>query len=387
MDRETLSSRLKDNKGTVAVTVAVLFIFLIMFAAFAIDVGYMMVRRNELQNIADTAALAATGQLGSDYQAMDTLYTDVTPDPGPLWAKAQAVVDTMVSGDAIVSGVTITGPNFRLGVWNPSTHTFSLKTKGPTAVNVTARKDNMANGPFSTLLAGVLGIDAFNISATATASLTPLLKLPEGKIPIPVGISYYWYKYKWENGEDPCNQPIMFYPTGTITGCAGWHVYDQSPSSSKKLGDTIDGLASCITGSTDPPCYNSPETTAGATPYNFTGGNIAGQLSNFKNLFDLYKEKDTDSICSDRYPGLADGSSWTAAVAVYDMDNCDNPHDTYTIVGFSTVTICYVKCPECKSPLKGQEVGAVVRCDDVKNGPGGGPIDFGTLGKYPNLVQ
>ncbi len=40
-------------------------LLLIGFAAFAIDVGYMMVSRNELQNIADTAALAAAGELGA----------------------------------------------------------------------------------------------------------------------------------------------------------------------------------------------------------------------------------------------------------------------------------------------------------------------------------
>jgi Flp pilus assembly protein TadG len=59
MSRNMLSIRLKDKRGTVTVMVALLLIMLIGFAAFAIDVGYMMVRRNELQNIADTAALAA----------------------------------------------------------------------------------------------------------------------------------------------------------------------------------------------------------------------------------------------------------------------------------------------------------------------------------------
>ncbi len=43
---------------------------LIGFAALAIDVGYYMVTRNELQNIADGAALAACSELGEIYRNM-----------------------------------------------------------------------------------------------------------------------------------------------------------------------------------------------------------------------------------------------------------------------------------------------------------------------------
>jgi hypothetical protein len=53
-----------------------------------------------------------------------------------------------------------------------------------------------------------------------------------------------------------------------------------------------------------------------------------------------------------------------------------------TIYALSTITICYVT-----SPPEPQEIGALVRCDGACTGPGGGPIDFGTVGTKPNLVQ
>ena len=61
---------MKDQAGAVAVTVAILLVLLVGFAALAIDVGYLMVTRNELQNVADAAALAATRKLGIIYQNM-----------------------------------------------------------------------------------------------------------------------------------------------------------------------------------------------------------------------------------------------------------------------------------------------------------------------------
>src|SRR5512135_3919686 len=70
MKRETFFAGLNNQKGTVVVTVALLMLLLIGFAALALDVGYMMVKRNELQNVADSAALAATGKLGSIYKSM-----------------------------------------------------------------------------------------------------------------------------------------------------------------------------------------------------------------------------------------------------------------------------------------------------------------------------
>lgn len=48
----------KSEKGVTAVYVALLISVFIGFAALAVDIGYLMVTKNELQNAADAAALA-----------------------------------------------------------------------------------------------------------------------------------------------------------------------------------------------------------------------------------------------------------------------------------------------------------------------------------------
>ena len=55
--------RILDERGTVAVTTAILLTSLLCFGALAIDISSLFMVRNELQNAADAGALAATRQL------------------------------------------------------------------------------------------------------------------------------------------------------------------------------------------------------------------------------------------------------------------------------------------------------------------------------------
>ena len=60
-----------DNQsGATAVLVTVVIVVLIGIAAMAVDVGYVMATKNELQNVSDAAALAATRQLGVIYSGL-----------------------------------------------------------------------------------------------------------------------------------------------------------------------------------------------------------------------------------------------------------------------------------------------------------------------------
>ena len=56
------------QKGGVLVFVAFSLVLFVAFAAFTIDLGYLFIGRNELQNAADAAALGAARKLGSLYQ-------------------------------------------------------------------------------------------------------------------------------------------------------------------------------------------------------------------------------------------------------------------------------------------------------------------------------
>jgi Flp pilus assembly protein TadG len=355
-----LSIKLKDKRGTVTVMVALLLIMLIGFAAFAIDVGYMMVRRNELQNIADTAALAAAGQLGANYGPPMTYAEQLVyqPDAGPLLSVAQSVAD----GTGI-SGVVISGADFSLGKWNPVTHTFTPGAIQPTAVKVTARKDNVANGPVTTLLAGVLGIASFNVSATATASLTSLLTPPSGGLPLPVGISLYKFQSPY------CDSPITLYPSNDINSCAGWNVYNDPRASDSEFRKIVGGLTDGT--------YTSPEITAGQTDFNFTGGTLGMQaFLAIQTLFNTNRVKNDGVIDKDDDP-----NTWTTTVPVYQSDDCSNPHGDILIVGFSTIKITHVGTPPDMT------IYATILCDSITSGPGGAQSGIPPVGTIPNLVQ
>ena len=55
-----------DNKGSSAIIISLCITLLLGIAAFAIDIGYLCVARNELQNAADAGALAGARVLYND---------------------------------------------------------------------------------------------------------------------------------------------------------------------------------------------------------------------------------------------------------------------------------------------------------------------------------
>ena len=68
--RYALGLRNGNESGAVIVVVAIVLIVLIAIAALAVDVGYLLASRNELQNAADASALAATRRLGAIYEGL-----------------------------------------------------------------------------------------------------------------------------------------------------------------------------------------------------------------------------------------------------------------------------------------------------------------------------
>ena len=57
-------SMVHNEKGATAITVAVSLVMLLSFGALTVDIGHSLVARNELQNVADAAALAGARSLG-----------------------------------------------------------------------------------------------------------------------------------------------------------------------------------------------------------------------------------------------------------------------------------------------------------------------------------
>jgi Flp pilus assembly protein TadG len=407
---------LKNQLGATVVIVALMLTVLVGFVALAIDIGYLMVTKNELQNVVDGAALAGARQLGANYK--DMTYAEqqnYVCDPATIIAVAQ---DVGLKNKAASKWITINDADVEIGHW--SAGSFSETLNKPDAVKVTARReDSSADGPITTFFAGVLGIDFMEASASSTAALTGKSTTVPGELKLPVGISREWFD---RNPGETCGDQIKFSPTNDPDACAGWTTFT-AQANTPSLRSILDGdLAS------DP-------TIAGVTDFNYTGGDVAAVFSNLLLLFKrkgydvdingdwiynvssgdivkfatvaqgavplyeldnagnptafhaYYPVDDNDPDYQDPAQRPRNNHAWETTVVVYANDDgtadCDNPNQTRSVVGYARIRLTdVVEAPD------NLVVGELI-CDFVDPEPtrGGGGESFGTIGPIPGLVQ
>lgn len=361
-------NQLFNQRGVTALIVASMMVVFLGLAALAVDVGFTLVTRNQLQNVSDAGSLAATRKLGSIYEGKT--YTEqqiYVCNPDDIVPVAQAVA---LENAAAGKNITVNGADVMIGQWkkDPADNKMKLfeTLNQPDAVRVIARRDSTAlslEGPITTFFAKIFGINTLDVRAGATAALTGQSTAGEGDLPIPVGIS----KARFESPY--CDREIHFYPTNDPLSCGGWHTYtgDTYPPNAgqkglpKLLNDLKDGR------------YASPAAKTG-TVFTFTGGTLASVFDEMKALFDTNKIPDATS---------PSGYSWTASVAVYDSEDCSNPNpgDTLRVIGFAEITITAV----LEAPQKIIE--GVIKCDYVAPDSRGGGGEYGTKGSIPGLVE
>ncbi|MBC2705444.1 pilus assembly protein TadG-related protein [Desulfobacula sp.] len=221
-------SILRNQKGVTAVLVAIVAAMLLGFTALAIDVGYMYSTRNELQNVADAAALAGAGELGRIYLTLDSgdqgafEVDDNDPDTSGTYRDRieAAAQDTAVLNQAAGESISIHSEEIFIGIWDwdvaDPANALTITSTTPDAVRVIARRDSTINNPVSTFFGKIFSFfggsaDTFQVSAVATAALSGAATVDEGVLEAPFAISE----------KSPCVGPITFSPT--TTSCAGWH--------------------------------------------------------------------------------------------------------------------------------------------------------------------
>jgi Flp pilus assembly protein TadG len=392
--------KFRSQKGMTAIMMAVCLTMLIGFAAMAVDVGYVMLTKNELQNIADATALWGARWLGDNYRDMTYAQQQAyVCNPGQIISDIQEVALESYAGG--MDGITINAGDVRIGTWDPNgTPPLTQTLNQPDAVSVTVRRDGAANGPISSVFARVLGLDTFDISADATAALTGQGESSPGELELPVGISAYFF-----DGYG-CNDWIKFSPTNDPDACAGWTSWDYNANDAnmRKILE-------------QDPRYESPETSAAEDTANFIGGDLS--TNTFDALLTLYREKgydynpntgqpietavidgedapvaghhsggvplfDDDGVTRLEYP---DGTprnyhKWETLVVVYDWYDCDNPNTAIRIAGYAMIDLTDVVGPPDKL-LRGQ-----IMCNLFSNGDNrGGGGNYGTMGTIPGLVE
>jgi Flp pilus assembly protein TadG len=345
------------ERGIIAIVVGVGAVVLLSFAALAIDVGYGLVTKAELQNAADAGAAAGGRELGRLYTDLGNVdhkkYTLTASDKSRIAAAVgQYTRQNRAAGTLIEVGES----DLVYGRWSVKDQTFTETPTGVNTVKVVARRDEVSNGVVPTLLASIAGVEHFALRATAGEALSGVSKVPAGASDFPVGISRQWFLQR----DSPCgnDSQVMLYPTGTTTGCAGWHTFTDSPASAARLGNVLKGLANDT--------YQSPEFKVGDVFFNFTGGTLASRFPDMQALYDAKKGPD---------------GSWLVYIPVYDAYDCSNPQGSIKIVGLTAARITKVTtAPE-------KEIHAKIECSIAQFGKGGGPDDYGTLVTNPMTIQ
>jgi hypothetical protein len=335
------------EKGAMTIFFAFAGLTLLGMTALAVESGYMMVTRAELQNVADVATASANRELGIIYEEAgnvdisDYLLTD--------FEKARIMLAAnrfSLKNEAAGKRIFVHPSDFKFGRWDSSSKGVDEGDYGVTAVSVAARRDATANGSVQTLLAGVTGMNSFQAKADAAAQIAPVKKLPAGMAEFPVGIASHWFESK----DSPCGPDsfIKFYPTGTLESCAGWHTFQDEPANAYQLKSILSGLRAGT--------WKSPEIAVGETSFIFTGGTVASALQEAERLFNEKKD--------------ANGE-WLVHIPVYEASDCANPAGWIKIVGVATAIVTNV------TPTGTKKIDAEVQCDVVMFGKGGGP-DYGT---------
>lgn len=187
----------QQQRGAVAPLVALMLPVLVAAAAFAIDLAYVHVVRNEMQNDADAAALAGAHAL-------------VDTSTGVLrWSDATIMAQQSV-GLNQAAGQAMSDAQVQTGFWNLTGTPAGLQPQSlvPTvwdapAVVVTLRKQNGQNqGPVQTFFArywNVMGVDQ-QVTAVAAPS-SPGLMQP-GSI-FPLTMAQCMYDTYWDRSLYP----------------------------------------------------------------------------------------------------------------------------------------------------------------------------------------
>ncbi len=173
------------RRAAIAPLAALMMTILVGMLAFAIDTGYMVAVRAELQNAADAAALAAAQQLqqpfvqfslartnSSTYSKAYSIYSaaisDATTSTSPI-CTAQSIASKNRAG-----GVSVTVPTSDISFtyWDGTNAPVaaSYPADFPNTVTVVTRRDATANGPLGLFFGQIFGVS--NVSLTARASAT-----------------------------------------------------------------------------------------------------------------------------------------------------------------------------------------------------------------------
>lgn len=220
-----------QRSGNVVVLISLLLPPLFACVALAVDYGFLLYIRTNLQRTADQAALAAVRDLEPDSDGVQDLI------------KVRATVREYVQLNA-GNNFTVVDSDIEIGRFNPATvySNFEILDNGIfDTVAVTVRRDDLANSSVSLYFARIFGNTTVDVSATATAVLQKAKLLTEGSDILPIAVAVE----TWNS--QPVNAIWSIYGDGRMEDAFGnpvpgnWGTLDvgASNNSSSTLVDQI----------------------------------------------------------------------------------------------------------------------------------------------------
>jgi len=204
MDATGKINMMKDEKGITLVVVALLIVILVAFVGLVVDIGYMYITKGQLQNAADSAALAGASRIPKSPAASQDInaFGNLSSARREAWRFAynNKVVPSGKSVFLVASSNYNSLPSINLnanndsagdivmGHWNPSTGFTPAPATPPSpttpsinAIKVVARRTSnpavpnvsMGDNPVSIFFGRVLGWEQMSASASAIAALPP----------------------------------------------------------------------------------------------------------------------------------------------------------------------------------------------------------------------
>ena len=142
-----------NRRGAVVVLTALLLVALLAMVGFAVDVGYIVHARTELQRTADACSLAAVAELPEEVDAKVTAYNYSVNNHGSV-------------------GPALDFNDIEIGYWDRDTATFNSPAppgENNNAVRVRLNRTAAAGNPLPLFFGHLLSTDAADVTATATA--------------------------------------------------------------------------------------------------------------------------------------------------------------------------------------------------------------------------
>jgi len=231
-----LKDHWKTDRGAVIVTVAAMMVVLLALGSLAVDIGYIMVIRNQLQNAADAGALRGarvlytnngqtinTGANSEAYlAAIDNLsqnqpveVTDYASNSGDVqrghWSFASRTF-------------TANGSTTPVDLWDRTTAELDADPNYINAVKVIVHRENI---PANSFLSKIIGYDNFTLEAEAVAYIGFAGTLAPGEVDQPIAICKQSIT-DFDSGAYTCNTGRMINSSGgTTTNTGGWTNFSQ----------------------------------------------------------------------------------------------------------------------------------------------------------------